>query len=84
MPDTDVTISLTSDEALILFDVLHRWEDEERVSAPSHRAEQVALWNFVGALGTGIAGALQSPLCRPGDGREGSARTERMTVRSSA
>ena len=50
MPDTDVTISLTSDEALILFDVLHRWEDEERVSAPSHPAEQVALWNLSALL----------------------------------
>ena len=50
MPDTDVTISLTSDEALILFDVLHRWEDEDRVSAPSHQAERVALWNLSALL----------------------------------
>ena len=30
----DVTITLTSDEALLLFNLLHRWEDTERVSAP--------------------------------------------------
>lgn len=44
MPNTDVTISLTGDEALILFDLLHRWEDNERVTAPQNEAEQVALW----------------------------------------
>jgi hypothetical protein len=35
MPDTDVTISLTRDEALMLFD--YRWEDEdsrERTESP--------------------------------------------------
>ena len=46
MADTDVTISLTGDEALILFDLLHRWEDEERVTSPRNQAEQVALWNL--------------------------------------
>lgn len=42
----DVTISLTADEALVLFDLLHRWEDDDRVSAPQHASEQVALWNL--------------------------------------
>ena len=46
MADTDATISLAGDEALILFDLLHRWEDEERVSAPQSKAEQIALWNL--------------------------------------
>jgi hypothetical protein len=46
MSDPNVTISLTPDEALILFDLLHRWEDDEQVSAPEHQAEQVALWNL--------------------------------------
>lgn len=52
MPDTDVRISLTGDEALILFDLLHRWEDDERVSTPHHRAEQVALWSLSAVLET--------------------------------
>lgn len=44
--EDNVTISLSSDEALVLFDLLHRWEDEERVDAPLHEAEQIALWNL--------------------------------------
>lgn len=50
MPQDEVTIRLTSDEALVLFDLLHRWEDAEQVGAPQHRAEQVALWNLSTAL----------------------------------
>lgn len=46
----DVTIALTSDEALFLFDLLHRWEDDEQVSAPRHEAEQIALWNLSAVL----------------------------------
>lgn len=42
----DVTITLTSDEALVLFELLHRWEDADQVSAPQHKGEQVALWNL--------------------------------------
>ena len=45
-----VSVSLTGDEALVLFDVLHRWEDEEQVTAPRNEAEQVALWNLSAAL----------------------------------
>ena len=45
MPDADVTITLTGDEALVLFDLLH-----ESVSAPSHQSEQIALWNLSTAL----------------------------------
>ena len=41
---TNVSISLTADEALVMFDLLHRWEDDDRVSAPQHASEQVALW----------------------------------------
>ena len=40
----DVTITLAADEALVLFDLLHGWEDANRVSAPQHEGEQVALW----------------------------------------
>jgi hypothetical protein len=46
----DVTITLTADEALVLFELLHRWEDADRVSAPQHKGEQVALWNLSALL----------------------------------
>lgn len=46
----DVTITLTSDEALVLFELLHRWEDAGQVSAPEHQGEQVALWNLSALL----------------------------------
>ncbi|GAA1963358.1 hypothetical protein GCM10009798_24190 [Nocardioides panacihumi] len=46
----NVSISLTGDVALVLFDLLHRWEDEERVNAPQHVAEQIALWNLSALL----------------------------------
>ena len=29
----------------MLIELLHRWEDAERVSAPKHKGEQVDLWN---------------------------------------
>jgi hypothetical protein len=45
-----VTITLTSDEALVLFELLHGWEDAGRVSAPQHQAEEVALWNLSALL----------------------------------
>jgi len=46
----DVFVLLTGDEALVLFDLLHHWEDGEHVSAPRNGAEQVALWNLSAAL----------------------------------
>ncbi len=54
-----VTLSLTADEALVLFDLLHRWEDDKQVSAPRHHAEQVALWN--------LSCLLESALVEPFD-----------------
>lgn len=45
----DVTITLTADEALVLFEMLHRWEADE-VSQPQHQGEQVALWNLSALL----------------------------------
>lgn len=48
--DTDVTITLTGDEALVLFELLHRWEDQERVGSTHNEVEQVALWNLSGLL----------------------------------
>jgi hypothetical protein len=35
---------------LVLFELLHRWEDGEQVSTPRYRAEQVALWSLSAAL----------------------------------
>lgn len=50
MPGTDVTISLSGDEALVLFDLLHRWEDDGQVGLPQNLAEQTALWNLSALL----------------------------------
>ena len=61
MANDDVTVLLTGDEALILFDLLHRWEDDNHVSAPQHKAEQVALWN--------LSALLERELSEPFDSR---------------
>jgi hypothetical protein len=48
MADTlndDVTISLTSDEALVLFEFLRRFSDTESLTIED-QAEQRALWNL--------------------------------------
>jgi hypothetical protein len=45
-----VTIRLTADEALVLFEWLHRCEDEDQISPPAHQGEQVALWNLSALL----------------------------------
>lgn len=59
----DVTITLTSDEALVLFELLHRWEDAKRVSMPEHQGELVALWN--------LSALLERELREPFDGEYG-------------
>ena len=46
----DVTITLTSDEALVLFELLQRWEEADEVTPPQHQGEQVALWNLSALL----------------------------------
>jgi hypothetical protein len=44
----DVPIRLTRDEAVVLFELLHRLENnDEALPGLEHHAEQVALWNFV-------------------------------------
>lgn len=48
--DDQITIRLTPDEALVLFDWLHRCEDEDEWVQPEHRGEQVALWNLSALL----------------------------------
>ena len=42
-------ISLTADEALVLLELLHRWEDEEP-ALPLEQGEQEALWSLSAAL----------------------------------
>ncbi|GAA2701862.1 hypothetical protein [Actinoplanes palleronii] len=46
----EVTLRLTSDEALVLFDWLHRGEDVDRIVPPDHHGEKVALWNLSALL----------------------------------
>ena len=48
--DDGVAIQLSRDEALVLFEWLHRSEDEDRVIPPEHHGEQVALWNLSALL----------------------------------
>ena len=50
MANEDIPISLTGDEALVLFDLLHRWEGDGEVGAPRHDAERVALWSLSALL----------------------------------
>lgn len=52
----DVTVTLTSDEAFVLFDLLHRWEDDG-IDPTLQEGEQVALW--------AISGRLESTLVEP-------------------
>jgi hypothetical protein len=46
----DVAVSLTSDEALVLFELLHRWEDAGKIDPALQAGEQVALWALSGRL----------------------------------
>jgi hypothetical protein len=46
----DVVIRLSHDEALVLFELLHHWESQHRVTQPEHHADQVALWNLSSLL----------------------------------
>lgn len=39
-----MTVTLTSDEALVLFELLHRWEDSGRIDTALMPGEQTALW----------------------------------------
>jgi hypothetical protein len=40
----EVTMTLTADEALVLFELLHRWEDSNTIDPVLQPGEQVALW----------------------------------------
>jgi hypothetical protein len=56
--DDDVTAHLSSDEALVLFEVLHRWEDAA-IGGALEPGEQTALW--------ALSAALESLLVEPFD-----------------
>jgi len=45
-----VTLQLSRDEALVLFEWLNRSEDQDGVSPLEHCAEQVALWTLSALL----------------------------------
>jgi hypothetical protein len=57
----DVTVTLSSDEALVLFELLHRWEDGGSIDPALMPGEQTALW--------AISGRLESTLVEPFDDR---------------
>jgi len=46
----DVTLTLSPDEALVLFDLLHRWEDADSIDSALLPGEQTALWNLSALL----------------------------------
>lgn len=45
MNDDDIQISLTKDEALVLFEMLSRFSDKEKLNI-EHQSEERALWNL--------------------------------------
>jgi hypothetical protein len=47
---SEVTVTLSNDEALVLFDLLHRWEDANTIDPVLLPGEQAALWNLSCAL----------------------------------
>jgi hypothetical protein len=56
----EVIVTLTSDEALVLFELLHRWEDADRIETALMPGEQTALW--------ALSGRLESVLIEPFEG----------------
>jgi hypothetical protein len=57
---TEVTVTLTSDEALVLFELLHRWEDSGQIDTVLMPGEQAALW--------ALSCLLESTLVEPFEG----------------
>jgi hypothetical protein len=55
-----VAVTLTSDEALVLFEVLHRWEDSGEIDTVLMPGEQTAL--------SALSGRLESILVEPFEG----------------
>jgi hypothetical protein len=54
---TEVTVTLSSDEALVLFELLHRWEDSGELGNVLLPGEQTALW--------ALSALLESRLVEP-------------------
>jgi len=54
----EVTISLTSDEALVLFDFLQRYSDTDKLSLED-QSEQRALWNLACIIEQALAEPFQ-------------------------
>lgn len=55
-----MALTLTSDEALVLFELLHRWEDSGEIDTVLMPGEQTALW--------ALSGRLESILVEPFEG----------------
>jgi hypothetical protein len=49
VPSQSVTLELTGDEALVLFEFLHRFEDTDKLSI-SDQSEERILWNLSARL----------------------------------
>ena len=45
MSEEEIKISLTKDEALVLFEMLSRYSDSEKLNI-EHQSEERALWNL--------------------------------------
>jgi hypothetical protein len=58
MEDAVPTVTLDADEALILFEMLSRW-NEDPTFAPADQAEQRVLWNLCCALEEQLAEPFQ-------------------------
>jgi hypothetical protein len=56
-------MTLTSDEALVVFELLHRWEDSGRIDTALMPGEQTALW--------ALSCCLESVLIEPLEGNYG-------------
>jgi hypothetical protein len=56
----DVTVTFSSDEAVVLFELLHRWEGSGEIHPMLMPGEQTALW--------ALSGRLESILVEPFEG----------------
>lgn len=60
---TEVTVALTSDEALVLFELLHRWEDSGDVDDVLIPGEHTALWALSSRLESALSEPFQGNYC---------------------
>jgi hypothetical protein len=74
-----ITLELSEDAALVLFDLPHRWEETHGLARPAlDAAEQLAVWELSAALERSIRepflpnyeGLVASALARLADGTE--------------